>query len=206
MCGFGSMIVLFFAYLSCAFGSVNVMSYTSRRHQVAPHPPPPVGIAWPLIPQTTAYAGTSVGTAPQFPAIARIKRASRENYVFSVLVRRHATAPYPGIRWPLTRQGPRHTLAPSTTPASTAGHPPADTRAAPQLPPGVIERGDSTPTTPRALTQAPPADAHAATCPARAPNSPASRPIYPILPLILYIRMCYNKGVRGVWLPPTTRL
>jgi len=35
------------------------------------------------------------------PTIARIKRARRENYVFCVLVRRHPTAPYPGIRWPL---------------------------------------------------------------------------------------------------------
>jgi len=37
MCGFGSMIVRFFACLSCAFGSVNVMSYSRCQvRRVAP--------------------------------------------------------------------------------------------------------------------------------------------------------------------------
>ena len=38
LCGFGSMIVLFFAYLNCAFGSVNVMSYTYDEGERRPLP------------------------------------------------------------------------------------------------------------------------------------------------------------------------
>jgi len=37
LCGFGSLIVRFFACLSCAFGSVNVMSYTGTPARSDPH-------------------------------------------------------------------------------------------------------------------------------------------------------------------------
>jgi len=71
----------------------------------------------PLAPPAPAVDGAAA-VRPPVPPITRRERASRENGVFSVLVRWHSLAPYPGSSWPPNEQGPWHSMAPST--ASTA--------------------------------------------------------------------------------------
>ena len=71
----------------------------------------------PLAPPAPAVDGAAA-VRPAVPPITRRERASRENGVFSVLVRWHSLAPSPGSSWPPNEPGPWHSMAPST--ASTA--------------------------------------------------------------------------------------